>query len=115
MLDLQHLLYDKRDVPIAGIGEYGNMKYYAAMMNERLKYLRKESRITQNQLAFTPDEVSECVVHEMEKNIDQMLCKVLQQLQDTFDAYYEDKSQDIEINRTVVEQLSPKDPFGGNI
>lgn len=64
---------------------------------------------------FTPDEVSECVVHEMEKNIDQMLCKVLQQLQDTFDAYYEDKSQDIEINRTVVEQLSPKDPFGGNI
>lgn len=29
---------------------------------------------------FTPDEVSECVVHEMEKNIDQMLCKVLQQL-----------------------------------
>lgn len=35
---------------------------------------------------FTPDEVSECVVHEMEKNIDQMLCKVLQQLQDTFDA-----------------------------
>ncbi len=51
MLDLQHLLYDKRDVPIAGIGEYGNMKYYAAMMNERLKYLRKESRITQNQLA----------------------------------------------------------------
>ncbi|MFR3808886.1 MAG: hypothetical protein ACLTX3_08045 [Lachnospiraceae bacterium] len=44
-----------------------------------------------------------------------MLCKVLQQLQDTFDAYYEDKSQDIEINRTVVEQLSPKDPFGGNI
>lgn len=43
-----------------------------------------------------------------------MLCKVLQQLQDTFDAYYEDKSQDIEINRTVVEQLSPKDPFGGN-
>lgn len=63
---------------------------------------------------FTPDEVSECVVHEMEKNIDQMLCKVLQQLQDTFDAYYEDKSQDIEINRTVVEQLSPKDPFGGN-
>lgn len=64
---------------------------------------------------FTPDEVSECVVHEMEKNIDQMLCKVLQQLQDTFDAYYEDKSQDIEINRTVVEQLSPKNPFGGNI
>lgn len=63
---------------------------------------------------FTPDEVSECVVHEMEKNIDQMLCKVLQQLQDTFDAYYEDKSQDIEINRTVVEQLSPKNPFGGN-
>ena len=63
---------------------------------------------------FTPDEVSECVVHEMEKNIDQMLCKVLQQLQDTFDAYYEDKSQDIEINRAVVEQLSPKDPFGGN-
>lgn len=51
MLDLQHLLYDKRDVPIAGIGKYGNMKYYAAMMNERLKYLRKESRITQNQLA----------------------------------------------------------------
>lgn len=63
---------------------------------------------------FTPDEVSECVVHEMEKNIDQMLYKVLQQLQDTFDAYYEDKSQDIEINRTVVEQLSPKNPFGGN-
>lgn len=63
---------------------------------------------------FTPDEVSECVIHEMEKNIDQMLCKVLQQLQDTFDAYYENKSQDIEINRTVVEQLSPKDPFGGN-
>lgn len=63
---------------------------------------------------FTPDEVSECVVHKMEKNIDQMLCKVLQQLQDTFDTYYEDKSQDIEINRTVVEQLSPKDPFGGN-
>lgn len=63
---------------------------------------------------FTPDEVSECVVHEMKKNIDQMLCIVLQQLQDTFDAYYEDKSQDIEINRTVVEQLSPKDPFGGN-
>lgn len=63
---------------------------------------------------FTPDEVSECVVHEMEKNIDQMLCKVLQQLQDTFDAYYKDKSQDIEINRTVVEQLSPKNPFGGN-
>lgn len=63
---------------------------------------------------YTPDSVSECVVHEMEKNIDQMLCKVLQQLQDTFDAYYEDKSQDIEINRAVVEQLSPKDPFGGN-
>ena len=63
---------------------------------------------------YTPDSVSECVVHEMEKNIDQMLCKVLQQLQDTFDAYYEDKSQDIEINRTIVEQLSPKDPFGGN-
>lgn len=63
---------------------------------------------------YTPDSVSECVVHEMEKNIDQMLCKVLQQLQDTFDAYYEDKSQDIEINRTIVEQLSPKDPFGRN-
>lgn len=63
---------------------------------------------------YTPDSVSEYVVHEMEKNIDQMLCKVLQQLQDTFDAYYEDKSQDIEINRTIVEQLSPKDPFGGN-
>lgn len=27
------------------------MKSYAAMMNEKLKYLRKESRITQNQLA----------------------------------------------------------------
>lgn len=63
---------------------------------------------------YTPDSVSECVVHEMEKNIDQMLCKVLQQLQDTFDAYYEDKSQDIEINKTVVEQLSPKDPFDRN-
>lgn len=32
MLALQHLLYDKRDIPIAGIGEYGN-------------------KITQNQLA----------------------------------------------------------------
>lgn len=27
LLALQHLLYDKRDIPIAGIGEYGNMKY----------------------------------------------------------------------------------------
>lgn len=59
----------------------------------------------------TPDEVSEHVVHEMEKNIDQMLYKVLQQLQDAFDVYYENKSQDIEINRNVVEQLSPEDPF----
>lgn len=70
--------------------------------------LLKESLAT---YLSTPDTVSERVAHEMEKNVDQMLCKVLQQLQDTFDSYYENKSRDIEINRKVVEQLSPEDPF----
>lgn len=58
-----------------------------------------------------PDSVPKKFRKQMEKDTNEIIHIVLEQLQQVFDSYYDEKAKKIAINKTVVEWLNPEDPF----
>lgn len=61
-----------------------------------------------------PDSVPKKFRKQMEKDTNEIIHIVLEQLQQVFDSYYDEEAKKIAINKTVVEWLNPEDPFKKN-
>lgn len=61
-----------------------------------------------------PDSVPKKFRKQIEKDTNEIIHIVLEQLQQVFDSYYDEEAKKIAINKTVVEWLYPEDPFKKN-